>query len=80
MFTSEDSQWLCRELGYVLSAAAEEFNGKQLPLRDQFAIIAMQGLLAADSEYAVTPERVAFLAYEQADAMLKAREPKAEVG
>lgn len=80
------SEWLCRELGYVLSAAAAEFNEKQPTLRDQFATAALSGLLASPHSdsyqfppYAhQQPAQVAKEAYELADAMLAAREPKVE--
>ena len=43
-------------------------------LRDKFAMQVMQGLLAADTSFHLTAERVAELAYAQADAMLLERE------
>lgn len=45
-----------------------------MTLREYFAAKAMQGLLAADTEWSMGPEMISRLAYEQADAMLKARE------
>jgi len=42
-------------------------------LRDYFAGHALAGILASDSGSRVTPGRCAFLAYETAEAMLKAR-------
>ena len=53
-----------------------EINAGRVSLRDQIAIAAMQGLLAADADWANRAETVAGAAYEQADAMLAAREPK----
>lgn len=44
-----------------------------MSLREYHASRAMQGLLASDLEYTMGPEVIAKLAYEQADAMLKAR-------
>ena len=52
-----------------------ELNGhdEQMTMRDIFALAAMQGF-SANSEMASFPcERVARMAYEQADEMLKAR-------
>ncbi len=46
----------------------------KLNLRDWFAGLAMQGLLASDSEFGMSVEDVSSNAYEQADAMLKERE------
>jgi hypothetical protein len=47
-------------------------------LRDYFAAAAMQGLIASPREWVdeITSERIAAWAYEQADAMLAARERK----
>lgn len=76
---SAQSEWLCRELGYVLSAEAAEFNANKPTLRDHLAMSAMQALITATTlSCDKTPARIAHLAYEQADSMLKAREPKAE--
>ena len=44
-----------------------------MTMRDYFAAKAMQGLLAADTDWTMPVETVAALAYEQADAMLEAR-------
>jgi len=46
---------------------------KGMTLRDDFASKAMQGLIAADVEFTMSPRVVAKLAYSQADAMLEAR-------
>ena len=48
------------------------YNG--MTLRDYFAAKAMQGLLAADTDWSMAPETIAKLSVEQADAMMKARE------
>ena len=45
-----------------------------MTLLDYFAAKAMQGLLAADTGFTMYSAKIAELAYEQADAMLKARE------
>lgn len=84
--TPEDSQWLCRELGYVPKEAAGEFSAKQPTLRDQFAIAALGGLLGFPHHEGFQfpppshsqPADVASLAYAFADAMLAARETKPE--
>ncbi len=44
-----------------------------MSLRDYFAAHAMQGLCAADPDLALPADKIADLAYEQADAMLKVR-------
>lgn len=43
-------------------------------LRDHFAGLAMQGLLAADKRRQLDEKGVCLIAYSQADAMLKERE------
>jgi hypothetical protein len=48
-------------------------SDKGMTIRDYFAAKAMQGLLAADTGYAMPAETIAELAYDQADAMLEAR-------
>ncbi len=45
-----------------------------MTLRDWFAGMALQGLLAGDSEQSISNETAAKIAYDQADAMLKERE------
>ena len=45
-------------------------------LRDHFASLAMQGLIAADVRVVWDNESIADLAYDQADAMLERREKK----
>jgi hypothetical protein len=45
-----------------------------MTLRDHFAGLAMQGLLAADKDTLWNEDDIAFLAYGQADAMLERRE------
>ena len=45
-----------------------------MTLRDYFAAKAMQGYLAADPTFECDLHEVADMAYEQADAMLKARQ------
>lgn len=42
-------------------------------LRDHFAGLAMQGLLASDTEFQTLSDSIAVLAYEQADEMIKRR-------
>jgi hypothetical protein len=42
-------------------------------LRDYFAAKAMQGLMAADTEWTMPVEVISKLAYSQADSMLKAK-------
>lgn len=54
---------------------------QEASLRDRFAMAAMQGLLASDArfcreDYDKTVDLIAATAYEQADAMLAAREEK----
>lgn len=46
----------------------------ELNLRDYFAAAAVQGVLASDINNSFTMERIAMLAYVQADAMLKVRQ------
>lgn len=43
-------------------------------LRDYFAATAIQGVLVSDINNSFTMERIAMLAYAQADAMLKVRQ------
>ena len=45
-----------------------------MTLRDHFAGLAMQGYLAANPTFECDLHKVADMAYEQADAMLEARE------
>lgn len=45
-----------------------------MSLRDYFAAKAMQGILAADTDWNISAEKAAEWAYLQADQMLKARE------
>ena len=51
----------------------ERLEEDKRTLRDDFAAKAMQGLVTTD---AYTAERTAEMAYEQADAMMKARDKK----
>lgn len=54
--------------------AFPENNHSGMTLRDYFAAKAVQGMFAADtSESYISAERKASLAYEMADAMMKAR-------
>lgn len=55
-----------------IDAFAEDKEG--MTLRDYFAAKAMQGLMAADTDFNLPPDVVARDAYDTADAMLKARE------
>jgi hypothetical protein len=48
-----------------------------LTLRDHFAALAMQGLLAADIDFDWSCQDIAEVAYKQADEMLKEREKDA---
>lgn len=53
------------------------FGGTQgMTLRDYFAAKAMQGMLSTDRFGTASEETIADWAYEQADAMLRAREAK----
>jgi hypothetical protein len=45
-----------------------------MTLRDYFAAQAMQGLLAADTGFTMYSAEISKIAYDQADAMMKARE------
>jgi len=47
-----------------------------LTLRDHFACVALQGLLAGDTECTIPPSLAATMAYQQADAMLAARDQR----
>ncbi len=49
-------------------------NVHGMTLRDYFAAKAMQGLLAADTQFTMGYGGLAEMAFNQADAMLKARE------
>jgi hypothetical protein len=51
-----------------------EIDQNGMTLRDYFAAKAMQGLLAADTQFTMYSAQIAEIAYKQADAMLKARE------
>ena len=48
-----------------------------LTLRDHFAALAMQGLLAADNSFELSCKDIAEIAYKQADEMLEEREKDA---
>lgn len=50
----------------------KQFTG--MTLRDWFAGMALQGMLAADTQLRIAGSLVADAAYEQADAMIKARQ------
>jgi hypothetical protein len=50
----------------------------ELTLRDYFAALAMQGMLAADSKFECSVLQIADIAYAQADAMLKERTRNAQ--
>ena len=52
---------------------SDYFADSGMTLRDYMAAKAMQGLLAADTGFTMYSAKIAELAYEQADAMLKAR-------
>ena len=49
------------------------FKDRHITIRDHFAGLAMQGLLAADVRVVWDNESIADLAYDQADAMLERR-------
>ena len=58
---------------------SDGYNNRKLDnaaLRDHFAGLAMQGLIAADVRVVWDNESIADLAYDQADAMLERREKK----
>ena len=59
-----DSTWLEKTGGFA----------KDMTLRDHFAVLAMQGLLAAQFSHKSSSNGMAEVAYVIADAMLKARE------
>jgi hypothetical protein len=46
-----------------------------MTLREHYAGLAMQGLLAGDPEQRLSEEQIADLAWRQADKMLAAQEP-----
>ena len=46
----------------------------ELTLRDHFAALAMQGLLAADNSFELSCKDIAEIAYATAEAMLKERQ------
>jgi hypothetical protein len=46
---------------------------QEMTLRDYFAAMAMQGMMAADSKFECSVFDIADIAYAQADAMLKER-------
>ncbi len=67
----------------IIASKLAEIAGRMPSLRDQFAMAAMQGLLASNvdmddatrnSGYDRTVDLIAACSYEQADAMLLARE------
>jgi hypothetical protein len=49
-----------------------------MTLRDYFAALAMQGMMAADSKFECSVLDIADIAYTQADAMLKERAKDAQ--
>lgn len=53
---------------------ASDMPPNQKTLRDEFAMAALTGMCAADENYDVPAETLAIWAYEQADAMMQARE------
>jgi hypothetical protein len=57
---------------FIDSAPPLEHSG--MTLRDYFAAKAMQGLVAADTQFTIGYVGLAEMAFKQADAMLKARE------
>jgi hypothetical protein len=60
------------DIEYLAATLAAELD---MPtLRDRFAMASMQGLLASASDVAGRPDDLAAMAYEQADAMIAARE------
>ena len=66
---------LREELREENSKLREELR-EGISLRDHFAGLAMQGLMAADVRVVWDNESIADLAYDQADAMLERREKK----
>ena len=51
---------------------------ESMTLRDYFAAMAMQGMMAADSKFECSVLDIADIAYTQADAMLKERTKDAQ--
>lgn len=51
---------------------------EEITLRDYFAALAMQGMMAADSKFECSVLDIAEIAYAQADAMLKERAKNAQ--
>ena len=49
-------------------------NGTGMSLRDYFAAKAMQGILSSLNTHDMTMQEISLISWEQADAMLKARE------
>ena len=64
-----DNKLLKEQVAYL----KERIDPFKLGIRDHFAGLAMQGLLSADPENRWGDEDCAWLAYQQADAMLKER-------
>ena len=60
----------------VFSMSGDDCSRPSVTLRDYFAAKAMQGMLSTDRFGAASEETIADWAYEQADAMLRARESK----
>lgn len=59
--------------GRAFPQQCDDYDG--MSLRDYFAAKAMQGMFAADTAKSIIPiSKKAEIAYEMADAMLKARE------
>jgi hypothetical protein len=66
-----------QQITWAIEAGIQEGLKQQPTLRDRFAMAALQGLVAgrdgwSDSLMSIYPER----AYQMADSMLAAREPK----
>ena len=64
--TTIDPTWMSKTGGFA----------KDMTLRDHFAVLALQGLLAAQLAHKSSSDSAAEVAYVIADAMLKAREGK----
>ena len=69
---SKEIEDLKKQIMWLQNQNASLFN-RQEALRDHFAGLAMQGLLAADVRVVWDNESIADLAYDQADAMLERR-------
>lgn len=65
------------EISYAANQVSDAIK-TQPSLRDQFAMAALQGLLASDIDDAITVVNAAGIAYDAADAMLEERNRREE--